>query len=143
MNNKSEVLKPSNYIFGILAFTFVIMAVTFIFMEFKRADSTVATEPEFTQFNATFNTYQTVISKTSSLQNSTSIGGGSDFLNALVGGSWVTLSVLGTSWSFMNTVYQGMETIFGVPGWIPALIIAAIAIMFVFTLFSAIFLREL
>jgi hypothetical protein len=141
--------RPSAYLIGIVIFTFFIVGGISLMSILKESNPTYATDEKFSQFNQTFNVYQETTSKVSDL--SATIGSNSSSadlgtLGALGGFTvivWQALKLMMTNWSFMNAVFLGLTTIFGIPGWIPALIILAITIMFVFAVFSAFFYRGL
>ena len=140
---------PRHYLFGIIVFTFIIVGGMSIMSIFDDADSSFASDnPKFEKFNSSFNKYNEVNEKISALQTGVESEEGSgtfgDFgvLNSLILKGWTSLSLLGSSFSFMNGVFNSLSTIFGVPVWIPSLIILVISIIVVFSIFSAVFQRE-
>lgn len=140
-------MKPSTYILGIIVFTLVIVGGVSMMGEFRATDSTYATDPKFTEFNNTFNVYSELTDNVNELQTGIT-DADSDFgalgvLNGLILTAWQGLKLMITNWSFMNVVFNGLTTIFGVPAWIPALIILGVAVMFVFALYSSFFQRDL
>ena len=139
-------LKPSGYIIAILVFTFFLVGGITMIMEFKSVDPTFASEPEFNSFNNTFNVYDDIITQVNQTQGFTDSApqfGAFGALNALVESGWQTLRLLGTSYSFMNDVFNGLHTVFGVPAFIGPLIIAAVAIVIVFAILGAIFRTDI
>ena len=113
----------------------------------KESDPTFASDPQFAKFNDTFNVYDETTTKVNAL-GSTISDADSDWgvlgvLNGLILSAWQSLKLLLTNWAFMNSVFNGLYTIFGVPAWVSGLIILGVTVMFIFSLYSAIFQREL
>ena len=114
---------------------------------FRESKPTYASDEQFGEFNNTFNVYDETVTQidslTDSVTNADSDWGILGVLNGLILSAWQSLKLMITNWSFMAGVFLGFNTVFGVPAWIPALLVSAVAIMFVFALFSAFFQREL
>ena len=140
-------VKPSHYIIGILVFTLFIVGGVSMISILRQTDDTFASEERFEQFNSTFNVYNDVESKVGQLEDSVTNQevdlGVFGVLNALINSAWQTLKLSISSFSFMNAVFLGTHTVFGVPAWVGGLLILAVSVMFVFAIFSAIFQREL
>jgi len=140
-------MKPSTYIMAILVFILFIMGGMSMIMEFKQSNDNFADDDRLTEFNETFNVYEDTSSKVTdlgeSITNADSDWGILGVLNGLILAAWQSLKLLITNWAFMNGVFLGMSTMFGVPSWIAGLIILAITVMFVFALYSAFFQRDL
>ena len=140
-------MKPSTYIMAILVFILFIVGGVSIMLEFRASDPTFANDARFTEFNNTFNVYTNTTDKIEDLALSITAAD-SDWgilgvLNGLILAAWQSLKLLITNWSFMNSVFLGLSTIFGIPSWIAGLIILAVTVMFVFALYSAFFQRDL
>lgn len=140
-------MKPSTYIIGIIVFTLFIVGGVSLMAIFRESDSTYADDPKFTEFNNTFNVYEELTDNVNDLSTGITEAD-SDFgalgvLNGLILTAWQGLKLMITNWSFMDSVFNGLTTVFGVPAWIPALIILAVVIMFVFALYSSFFQRDL
>lgn len=116
-------------------------------MELRASDSSFADDDKFTEFNETFNVYTETSDQISdlgsSITNADSDWGILGVLNGLILTAWQSLKLLITNWNFMNGVFYGLSTLFGVPSWISGLIILAVTVMFVFALYSAFFQREI
>jgi len=140
-------VKPSHYIMGILAFVFFIMSGVALISEFQQSDATFATDDSYVEFNDTFNVYTEVESSVGQLESSVTNAepdmGVFGVLNSLIQSAWQTLVLTISSFSFMSTVFRGLNTVFGMPSWIGGLLILAVSVMFVFAIFSAIFQRNL
>lgn len=139
--------KPSTYIMGIIVFTLFIVGGMSMMSIFKESNSDFANDERFAEFNDTFNVYEQTTSKVndlgSGITNADTDFGVLGVLNGLILSAWQSLKLMITSWSFMNVVFGGMSTIFGVPVFIPGLLTTAITVMFVFALYSAFFQRDL
>ncbi len=70
-------------------------------------------------------------------------GGDGSFWDSIFGGSWKTIQNFGRSFSFMNNVFTSAEGMFGLPSWVSPTIIAIIAIIIAFAIFTAIFGRKI
>lgn len=141
----AEVL-PSNYIIGILIFTLFIVGGVSILGVMKSENPAFATSEKYSQFNESFNKLDDVTTEVNDLQDGIETAP-SDFgvfgvLNSLISSSWQTLRLLATSFSFMNGAFIGM-TMFGMPAWIPTIIILMVIVMISFAVFAAIFQRKL
>uniref|UniRef100_A0A6M3LIX9 Uncharacterized protein n=1 Tax=viral metagenome TaxID=1070528 RepID=A0A6M3LIX9_9ZZZZ len=140
-------MKPSTYIIGILVFTFFIVGGVSMMSILRTSDPTYANDPKFEQFNDTFNVYSETSEKVSALgtgiTSSDTDWGLLGVLNGLIMAAWQSLKLLLLNFSFMNTVFNGLYTIFGVPAWISGLVILGVTVMFVFSLYSAFFQRDL
>lgn len=140
-------MKPSTYIIAIIVFTLFIVGGISMMTTFRDTDTTYATDDKFSEFNSTFDVYTETTEKiedlSSSITNADTDFGILGVLNGLILAAWQSLKLLLTNWAFMNTVFMGLYTIFGVPAWIPSLIILAVSVMFVFALYSAFFQRDL
>lgn len=139
--------KISSYIIGIAIFTFFIASGMYMMMELKASDSTFADDPEFDSFNSTFNQYDDLNTQVDEIEtgivDAEPNWGVFGALNALVETGWQTLKTLFASFSFMNTVFNGLTTIFGVPAYIPGLIIMIVTVVIAFAIFGAIFQRDI
>ena len=140
-------MKPSTYIIGIIVFTLFIVGGVSMMTIFRESDPTFATDAKFTEFNETFNVYAETTKKVedlgSGITNADSDFGELGVLNGLILAAWQSIKLLLTNWAFMNIVFNGLYTIFGVPSWISGLIILGVTVMFVFAIYSAFFQRDL
>lgn len=138
---------PRTYIYGILAFVFVIVGGVTLTAQFALKNPAMVAGDSYGQFNQSFNKLADVTTQIggieSSITNANTDFGAFGVLNALVSSAWQSLKLLGTSLGFMNGAYQGMTAVFGVPAWIPGIIILFVVVMIVFTIWSAIFQSEL
>ena len=141
-----EVL-PRHYIFGIIAFTFIIVGGGVMLSEFTSVNPTLLDDPKYTKFNNSFNTLNDITSSVDGIQsgiNGTSVDSGTfGVLNGLINSGWNSLKLLYTSLGFMNDVFRGLTTSFGIPAFIPTLLILFVSVLISFAIFSAIFQREI
>jgi len=136
----SKVL-PRTYIIGIIVFCFIIVAGISLLANFGINNSQV------TDFNKSFQKYDEVLEVSSSLRSSVE-DADTDFgpfgiLNTLISSAWQSLKLLFTSLGFMNDAYAAVSSFFGVPAWIPALLVSAVVIVLLFSIWSAVFQRDL
>jgi hypothetical protein len=140
-------LKPSTYLLAILVFTLFVVGGVSMMSIFRETDSTYASDPEFAEFNSTFNVYNQATGKIGELGDSVTNAdvdvGVLGVINGLILAAWQTIRLMLTNWNFMYVVFNGLYTMFGVPAWVAGLIISAVIIMFVFAIWSAFFQREL
>jgi hypothetical protein len=138
---------PRTYVYGIIAFVFVIVAGVSLVAMFAEKNPAMVTGSTYSQFNQSFNKLADVTTQIGVIQNKiTNVK--TDFgvfgvLNELVNSAWQSLKLLATSLDFMSDAYGGMTTVFGVPAWIPSLIVLFVVAMLAFTIWSAIFQSEL
>lgn len=142
----SEVL-PRHYIIGIIIFTFFIVGGTSMLSLMGAEDAAFAGDEQLQHFNRTFNIQSSITQEVGDLEDSVSQAdldpGPFGMLNALISSSWTSLALMFDSFSFMNSVLDGLSSVFGVPGWIPILIGLIITVILVFAIFGAIFQRNL
>jgi len=140
---------PRHYITGIIIFTMFIVGGIALIDEFRAADSTFVDGDEYAQFNTTFNVYGDVTDEVGNLQsrvttNSTATVLGSDgILGSLISSGWNTLKLLFSSFNFMDGVFNGLESFLGVPAWVGSLLILLVTVLLVFSIYSAIFQRDI
>lgn len=137
---------PSSYIIGIIIFTLFIVGGVSVLGIFQQSDPTFAAGEKYSKFNESFNKLNDVTEEVTdiqdSIENTQSDYGAFGVLNSLISSAWQSLRLLASSFSFMDSAFSGM-TMFGMPGWIPALIILVVIVMISFAVFAAIFQREL
>jgi len=134
------------YLVGIVLFTFIIMGGMLVISEFRSHSASFGTEAEYQSYNYTFNTMDKVTAQVDSLKSNIE-DGDTDFglfgvLDSIIGSTWQAVKLFFTSFSFMDDVFNGISTYFGVPAWIPALITTLITIMVVFAIWSLVFNRD-
>jgi len=135
------------YLAGFVIFIFIITAGVAMMSEYNAADNTFANSTDLKYFNSTFNKFQDISSQSQNLKGNietiTPEAGIFGVLSSLIGGAWNFVSLIFSNFAFITTALNGLEIIFGIPGWIPALIGMIITIFIGFAIYSAVFQREL
>lgn len=138
---------PRHYITGIVLFMFIIVGSVSMISMMQSADPSVVDDVKFSQFNNTFNKLSDVNDSISALQtsivNADTDPGIFGVLNALISSVWQSFKLMFSSFGFMTGIFNGMTTIFGIPAWIPALLLLLVIILLVFSIMSAILQKEI
>ena len=142
----AEIL-PRHYIIGIVMFTFMIVGGVSIFSIYGNSEPSFIQNEQFQDFNNSFNVVNDITKQVDDLEESITEAD-TDFglfgvLNALISSAWQALKLLFTSLSFMDGVFLGLTSVFGIPGWIPALVGVLVTVILIFSIFSAIFQRDI
>lgn len=140
-------IKPSTYIAGALIFMFFMIGGITLIGVLNDEDSTFTAGGKFDQFNSTFVKLDDITSNIDDMEGDVvDIDSGSfgvwGVLNSLISSAWSTIRLMFTSFTFMDDVFSGLSTVFGVPAWIPTIILALITVGLIFAIFSAIFQRD-
>jgi hypothetical protein len=135
-----------DYLVGIVLFTFVIMGGMLVISEFNSKSPVFASDEDIIKYNSTFNTFDKITTQVDSLKGNIE-DADNDFgffgvLNSIIGSTWQAVKLFFYSFSFMDDIFYGMSTYFGVPTWVPTLIITLITIMIVFAIWSLVFNRD-
>jgi len=142
----AEIL-PRHYIIGIIIFTMVIIGGLGMIGELNDNDASYVDTEKYTQFNQTFNTQKAIESNVTgirdSLLNADTQPGLFGVLNALINAAWGILTGIFSSFAFMGDAMMGLSEMFGVPAWIPIMLILIVTVLFAFAIFSAIFQRDI
>ncbi len=103
-------------------------------------------ESTVTDFNTTFNQFVALEASAQEFQkdiNQTSTNPGTfGFLDSLISMSYTGMQFFTSSIGYMFTAIGGFTTMFGIPWWITGALVVFIIMVFVFTMFSVIFQRE-
>jgi len=137
---------PSSYIVAIIIFTLIIIGGVSMIATFGDKDSSFIDEERYSDFNKTFNKYediQDISNKTqTNIENMEDTDLDFGVLGSLINQAWQFLRLLITSLSFMSSAFNGIVIMFGVPAWIPTMLIAIITILLGFAIYSIIFQRN-
>lgn len=137
-----------DYIIGLCIFTLVIVGGVAMLGSlsgdrpelYSGADGT-----RYEAFNKTFNKQNALTGQVDKLEaditDADTDWGIFGVLNALINTAWNSLSLILSSFSFMDGAINGLTTFFGVPAWIPLIILAIITIIIIFAILEAIFQR--
>jgi len=138
---------PSSYIIAIFIFVLVIVGGVALISGLKETDSSFVDEERFSDFNKTFNKYEEILDISNKTQQNIENMENADFgifgvLNSLINQAWQFLRLLISSLGFMGSSITGLTALFGVPAWIPAIIIGIIVVALGFAIYSIIFQRN-
>ena len=138
---------PRSYVYGMIIFTLIIVGGMSIYTQFAFYSSPMSTDDKYVTFNSSFNKFNDLNQSVSGLQTSITSAntevGIFGVLNGLISTAWNGLKLIFSSFGFMSDAGQGLNDVFGVPSWIPNLLLLSITVMFAFTIWSAIFQSEL
>jgi hypothetical protein len=138
---------PRTYIYGLIVFTLIIVGGISMYASFAAYSPAMTSNTKYGTFNSTFNRYNdlnsSVAGLSDSVTNAQSEIGVFGVLNGLINTAWNGLKFIFTSFGFVGDIGAGLTNVFGVPAWIPSLLILGITVMLVFTIWSAIFQSEL
>lgn len=142
------VMTPKDYIIGIILFTLVVGCCATLMNTLQNEDSSLGTDyPEFNNFNSTFNKYDEIDAQVSvwqsNIENVSQDNSNVGVWDSLISGGWSMLSLLGNSLSFMKAIFISTASILGVPSWVAALLYMIIIVIIVFSVYSAVFRRDL
>lgn len=142
----TEVL-PRHYLIGILIFTLFIVGGVSIFSILEEGQTGFTDDDRYNRFNRSFNTLNDVTDSVGELENTVD-DADTDFgtfgvLNSLINSAWQGLKLMLSSFTFMDDAFEGMEDVFGIPWWIPAIISLLVTVLILFAIYSAIFQRDI
>ena len=135
---------PRHFIIGILMFCLFIASGLFLFVDFG------INSAKINEFNTTFNVVNSITDKTDSIRSSIT-DADTDFgifgvLNSLINSAWTGLGILFDVIDLSSAVISDSATFFGLPTGvfiIISLIVAGITVFISFSIWSAIFQRDL
>lgn len=138
---------PSTFVLSTIVFSMLVFGGLTIFSEINNVQSSFLDSEKYPEFNASFNKLADVNESVGGLRagiGSTSPDWGFfGVLNALYNGAWNTLKGLFTSMAFMNDVWNGLTTVFGVHPYFAWMISLIVTTLIAFGIYSAIFQREI
>lgn len=138
---------PRSYVYGVIGFTFIIVAGVTLFALFASESPALLADERFVQFNESFNTLNDItreVNKFNSTITRASVQPGPvGVIDGLITSAWQALRLMFASFGFMNDAANSLWSVFGIPAWIPALLMLTVTVMIAFTIFSAIFQSEL
>jgi hypothetical protein len=142
-----EIL-PRHYIYGIIMFTLVIVGGLTLLGDFINESPEIAEDSKYTEFSEALDVQDDILATTEDMRSDIESYDATEFgvfgvLNALINSAWNTLKLLLNSLDFMASAITGGAIVFDIPTWIPTLIIALVTILVVFSIYSAIFQRDI
>lgn len=138
--------KPRNYLIGIIIFMLVIGVGIDWLAALNSVDSTFTENSDYSKLNDTLNKREDLSAQVDSLKDN--LDSDADFgpfgvLNGLINSAWTVIKSFFTSFGFMETVLSDAGDLIGLPGWVVGLGVMVIVVMVVFSIWSAIFQRDL
>ena len=141
-----------DYLTGVIVFMLVLMSVNFIV---GIVLNTVGVSPSssdydvFMRYNDTTNKYnelnssmteleQSITNSSGLLRNMPVFGPIESFINS----GFLTFTSIFTSIGWMNTIFSSVALMFGIPPWITGFITLLLIVLFVFSIYSAVFQRR-
>lgn len=146
---------PRDFLYGIIIFTILSGSIVGIMLEASKGslgdtgNPDLISESEVYGFNETFNVREEVIASTDELRDDISklrIENPAGLITlslALINTAWDMIILVIASLNLVNGAIEGLSTYLGVPFWIPVLIIAMIIILFVFSILSMVFGKDI
>jgi len=139
-----EIL-PRHYFFGIIIFSLVITSGLAIMGTLSKEQ--IDNDPRYEEFTASFDQMENINNtllgyKGKVEQTDKSVFDSLGVIGSLASTTWTTLSFMGNSLSFMDDTYNGLE-LFGVPSFIPQILMLIVIVIIIFTIWSAIFQMEM
>jgi len=136
-----------HYLIGVVMFCLIVVSGISMLGIMKDKDPTFATSDKYSQFNESFNRLNDVTGAVNNIQagitNEKGDPGLFGVLNNLIMSSWQSIKLFFLSFGIMNAAYSGLSAIFGIPAWITGLAGLLVTILIGFTIYSAIFQKEL
>lgn len=130
-----------------ILFCFIAAGASAIYARINSDSPALIDNDKYTQFNNSFNKLDDIQSTVNDLNSSlvadlSESKGTFGVLNALIDTTWNTLSLIGNSLTFMWAIIHNLNTFLGVPTWVGSIVVSLILVVIVFTIFSAIFQRD-
>lgn len=137
-------VSPKDYIIGIIIFTFVVVGgISLLGILDTGTNGKISQDPRYSDFNQTFNVYDNVTNQVGNIRDNI-VNADTDFgvfgvLNSLIATSWQGVKLLFSSFGFMDAVFGGLSTVFGLPAWVGGLLILLVIVIIAFAIWAAIF----
>lgn len=145
MNKKGQTL-IRHYIYGIIAFTLIIVGGMFLIGQFRSQSAGFVDDTLYGQFNRSFNTQDRLLSNTSKLksdvQDAQPDQGTFGVLNSLINTAWSGIVFIFTGFGFMDTVFGGLAGVFGIPPFVAGIASLLVVALLVFVIWSAFFQKD-
>lgn len=134
-----------SYIIGFILFTaFIIGGVTLI-SEYKSENPSIDNS-QLTEFNDSFNKLSTLESKIGDLRTSTEADIDASWFDkiydATLGRIWTTIKLIGSSFGFVDTVFEDAADFFHVPGFIVTIVSLIITVIIIFAIWGVFFQKS-
>jgi len=139
-------VKPRDYLIGIIIFSLLITAGVELVTLFNRADTSFVEDTKFSSFNDTFNIRSDAEQSVSDIRDSIitkNLPSPITFISTMFLTAFQALMSLFSSLLFMNAVFTGLSTVFGIPVWATTGIISLVTIVLVFSIIAALLQRDI
>lgn len=148
---------PRDFFFAVIVFTMLTAGTVAIVNEVRlgsmgttgNPDLMAGSDANMDYFNSTFNIYENITGKTDEMASrigKLTVDKPTDVLTiggALVSTAWSTIVFVFSSLGMMNSAIQGISGFLSIPAWIPQLVISLIMILFIFSILTVVFGKEL
>lgn len=139
---------PKDYIIGFIIFTLIITAGMTYMATYASDDADFIDNAELNSFNESFWRYNQLNTKVGELTNSTRTSDADSWetlgvLDTLIKTSWYALTTMFSGFDMITEALQALSTFFGVPSWAVGSVIMLIMVMFAFSIFAALFQRNI
>ena len=140
--------KISTYLIGIIMFTLFVVGGMFMINSIAEYDSSFMEHQRYQQFENIVDQYDKVNESLSGLSagildesqvDQSNIG----VLSSLIQTAWNGLKALPATFAFMNVMIVNLASFFGVPAFIPGLLILVIGIIVLFSILGAVFQNDI
>jgi len=140
--------KISTYLIGIVMFTLFIVGGLFLINSIAEYDDSFINHQRYEQFEGITNQYEKLEESMSGLAGGILDEGSVDqstigVLSSLIQTAWNGLKALPTTFLFMNTMILNLSIFFGVPSFIPGLLLLIITIIVLFSILGAVFQNDI
>ena len=136
----------STYIIGVIFSMIVVVGGVYILGDVVKSGTTTLSAEDIQKFNTSFNMQNDVNKSVSEIQtqllNADPEYGKLGGLTALANVAWAGLKSVFTSFAFVTNMLGFITTYFGIPSFITGLLALVIVVIIAFSIYSAIFQRE-
>jgi len=144
-------IKYSNYLYGFILFTLVLTSGVYLLGQYHLDNPAMQGQAQYQQFNKTFNKATQLSSELGKLQGNIEDTNSSSgffaskfgFIDSLMSKAWNSLKLMGTSFSFVGDTINGLSDFFGLPAWLTSILGLLLIVLFIFTIWGAIFQKDL
>lgn len=138
--------KISTYLIGMIMFTFFMYGGITLLNSLRAEPEYLIDATKIDSFSAAGEKYDQLNSTLEGLSSGI-LGAVPDpgifgVLNSIIQTAWSVMVGLPTLFSFMNAAYIDIANFFGIPVWIPSILLLVLVVIILFTILSAIFQTE-
>lgn len=132
-------MKLDKFILGLLAFSFMVVASLFVFVDMQ-TEYNVSVSGEY--FNDTYNKIDDTYNLSQDIQDdvlNAEIEGADQSWDSMVKSSYSAVRLIGRTFSLVGTMVESVVNAVGIPGWIIKFIMTAVAVMVIFAIIYLLF----